>query len=146
MTRPLEGHHTLARSVTSGQDAKICRRAVVIPILVFDDSSDVISTDWTDIASEGELVELGKERAQKRGVNRKFHGWAMLSVQDAKGSGRTVCHTPMEMTPDSLPNPFHVDIKLRLMNGAPGDIRTQHLQELADAARWESWPPSTQAA
>ena len=141
----LQDHHTLARSVTSGDDAKKCRNPETpIPISVFDDPSDVISTDWTDFASQAVLVQLGEERAKKRGQGRKFHGWVRLSVAAARGNGhliRTVYHREVEATPNNLANPFHVDICLP--NGVPGDVRTEHLHELVDASEWEARPPDS---
>ena len=137
--RPLRGEDTLARSVTSGSDAKRCRRpSTPIPIWVFDNGKNTVSVDWTNCASREELIALGEERARKRGVNREFHGWVKLSVANAKRSDRTVTHTPLYGTKHSLENRCHVDIALP--EGLTGDVRTEHLQELAEASEWEAKP------
>lgn len=137
--RELRNDDTLARSVTSGYDAKRCRSPdAVIPITVFDRPGNEISVDWTDFAEHRELVALGEERARKRGHGRRFHGWVKLSVANARGQDREVRHTPVRETPTSLANPYHVDIYLP--RGVPGDVRTAHLQELAECSEWQARP------
>ena len=135
--RVLRNEDTLARSVTSSRDARRCQRDdTPIPISVFDNGQNTVSVDWTDCANQEALIALGDERAKKRGPKRKFHGWVKLSVASARGSNRTVTHTPLRQTQHNLENRFHVDITWP--EGLNGDVRTEHLQELVDASEWEA--------
>lgn len=125
----------MARSVTGGSDAKSSARRGQVPISVFDDPNNIISVDWIDPASDEQLIALGEERAKKRGSGRKFHGWASLSVEVARRKKRVVKYAPTEETEQDSANPFHVNIILP--SDMTDDIRTEHLQELAKASRWE---------
>ena len=82
------------------------------------------------------MAAIAIERAHKRG--RKFRGWAILTVEDAKANRRDVEATPVDA------NPFHADILLNLPDGLSDldrrDTQKRHATDLARRAHWERAP------
>ena len=89
-----------------------------------------------DHASRNEMAAIAAERGQGRGKEgAEFHGWAILSVKQARGNERTVQASPLES------NPYHADIHLNLSNDAERrDEQKRHALELAVQASWEEAP------
>ena len=98
--------------------------------------AESISVDRMDHAPIEELAAWSRERARNRGTDRRFYGWAVLKVRDAKKDGRTVEAT---RTPQ---NRCHADIFLNVT--ATGEERKdqqeEHALQLAAHSRWQDAP------
>ena len=133
----LDANEDLSRAAF---DRKIRNRALkgVINHRVFLESerAESISVDRMDHASIDELAAWSRERARKRGANRRFYGWAVLKVRDAEKDGRNVAATPRQQ------NPCHADIFLNIT--ATGEERRhrqeEHALQLAEHSRWRDAP------
>ena len=87
-----------------------------------------ISVFILDLASDGNLTKIGDDMAQQRGENRKFYGWAKLSVTDARKDKRKVRATPR---PE---NKWHADIVLPSSAETDKKERERHAIQLAKMA------------
>ena len=77
-------------------------------------------------------IAIGKGRGDG---GKDFHGWAILTVNNAAANGRTVQASPIDS------NPFHADICLNLPDdGDRREIQKEHSVDLAAHASWE-YPP-----
>ena len=83
-------------------------------------------------APESEAVSIAEKRAVSRG--KKFHGWAVVTAEDAGESNRRV------MTSPQLYNPYHADIILPDLVTKDREEQKRHAQELADASIWRERP------
>ncbi len=116
----------LGRGVFSSKDAKRADRDEM-PLTVFLERDGIVelSSDRLTIAPRQEAIQIAERRAQDRGSNRSFYGWAIVTAQQAATSRRRVQASPQ---PD---NPYHADIVL-----PPDEEQTQHALELTRHARW----------
>ena len=100
------------------------------------EQAESISVDRMGHAPIDELAAWSRERARNRGTDRRFYGWAVLKVRDAKKDGRTVKATP---TPQ---NRCHADIFLNVT--ATGEERKhqqeEHALQLAEHSWWREAP------
>ncbi len=120
----------LGRSVFSSRDAKRADRNE-IPLSVFLEREGIshLSSDRLTIAPQHEAIRIAEKRAEERGPNRSFYGWAIITVGQATTNKRRVVASPQD---DNL---YHADIIL------PSELpseeeQTQHALELAKHARW----------
>ena len=95
-----------------------------------------ISSDRCQHLTEDKAVQLGKQRAERRGLN--FHGWAIITAKDARKSSRGVVSSPST----DQDNPAHADIKLPPNTTDDNKARKIHLVELAENSCWLDRPPS----
>ncbi len=98
------------------------------------EQAESISVDRMDHAPIDELAEWSREQARNREPSRQFYGWAILKVQDAEKSGRTVEATP---TPQ---NRCHADIFLNVTGEERRRRQRDHAVELADKSWWLEAP------
>ena len=82
-------------------------------------------------------VELFQIASEELAIhNRHLHGWAVVTVRDARGSGRSVEATSTDT------NPYHADI---VMGFPPGDdAKDQAIEHANDLALYASYqaPPN----
>lgn len=131
----------LGRSVYSRSRAKKARKLQPIPeVFLVSRADDKISVDRMDHADRTRMARIAVRRGHERSDGPKeFQGWAVLTVGDACGDGRSVTESPLD------DNPYHADI---CMNLSCGDkhrderrmMQKQHSLELALKAVWEEAP------
>ena len=122
----------LGRSVLSSRVAKRARTHNQIMRDVFLEKLESVSLsiDRLGHAPAQEMAALATKRAEQRGPNRTFYGWAVITVRNASSSGRSVKATPR---PD---NRFHADICL----DAPAtELRDHQKAQALDLARLSHW-------
>ena len=94
--------------------------------------------DRLTVAPEDKAVAIAEETAAARNMavahNIKFHGWAIVTAENARTSGRQVAATPQ------LHNPYHADIILPDLAAEDREEQKRHAQELADASTWREHP------
>ena len=93
-----------------------------------------ISTDRCQYLTQDKAVELASQRAERRGLS--FYGWAIVTVDDARGSKRGVASSPAE----DQDNPAHADITLPTDTVDDAQARNLHLTELAKNSCWLDCP------
>ena len=98
------------------------------------EQAESISVDRMDHAPIDELAGWSRERVRSRGPSQQFYGWAVLKVQDAAKSGRTVEATP---TPK---NRCHADILLNVTGEERRRQQKDHAVELAHKSQWKEAP------
>ena len=133
----LDANEDLGRAVLSHQDRNRALRGVINHrVFLESEQAESISVDRMNHAPIDELAAWSRERARSRGTDRRFYGWAVLKVRDAKEDGRTVEATP---TPQ---NRCHADIFLNVT--ATGEERKhqqkEHALQLAEHSRWRGAP------
>lgn len=133
---PLQNSESLGRSVFSSGQAKRARKNIILPAIFLEaEGTESLSVDRLDHAPISEMAEIGDRIASARGVNRRFYGWAVLTVETAIQDGRTVRATP------KLDNPFHADIDLNISFSAEQrDKQIEHVNALALEADWRERP------
>ena len=94
------------------------------------EDAESISVDRMDHAPTQELAAWSRQRGLDRNPPQEFQGWAVLTVEHACHSGRTVAATP---TPE---NPCHADIFLNVSGDERRRKQKQHANEMAAHARW----------
>ena len=88
--------------------------------------------DHPYLASDRVIEKISVRNASENGQN--FYGWIVLSVEDVKKNGRTVCATPSDE------NKSHADIILPKDAEKDKRIHERHITELAADARWRPRP------
>ena len=89
-----------------------------------------VSMDRCNYLTEGRAVELGCQRAKRRGVN--FYGWAIILEEDVRKSGAEAVSSPSEQEG----NPAHADILLPANTVGSDEDRNAYLLELAKKSYW----------
>lgn len=107
---------------------KMERGTTSISIFLDTKSPTKISVFLLNLTSDDELTQIGDGIAKQRGVNRKFYGWAELSVTDANRDQRKVHFSPQ---PE---NAWHADIVLPPIAETDKKERERHANELANKA------------
>ena len=82
------------------------------------------------------MAEIASKRGhERRDGPREFHGWAIVTVNDASANGRWVMESPLD------DNPYHSDIYMELPEGDERrDMQKEHSVNLAANATWEDAP------
>ena len=97
-----------------------------------------ISVDRLIVGREQELEIIGDNNALRRGENRSFYGWAVVTAQEVveKGAkrGRRVDPSP------TRENLFHADIVLPENDALDRKQKKAHAFDLAREAKWRSRP------
>ena len=115
----------LGRSVLSSREAKRADRKE-IPMSVFVERGVFcLSSDRLTIAPLPEAIQIAEQRAQERGPDRSFYGWAIVMAEKARERRRRVAASPRPG------NPYHADIIL-----PSEEEQNQHALELARLSRW----------
>ena len=133
----MTGVENLGRSVYSRRSAKKARQPQPIPeAFLVSRSDDKISTDRLDHAHRTKMAEIASKRGhERRDGPREFHGWAIVTVNDASANGRWVMESPLD------DNPYHSDIYMELPEGDERrDMQKEHSVNLAANATWEDAP------
>ena len=132
----LDANDDLGRAVFSQRSRNRARTKDAIDMHIFLESeqAESISVDRMDHAPIDELAEWSRERARNRKPPRQFYGWAVLKVQNAARSGRTVEATPTQQ------NRCHADIHLNVTGEERRRQQRDHAVELADKSRWREAP------
>ena len=126
----------LGRGVFSGNDRKRARRGSVPPTLFMEQGNNELSVDRLTHAPIEKAVELGNQRAESRGSDRNFHGWAVVKAFEAARNGREVLASPLS----AGTNPFHADIVLPELVVNDKVERLAHASELARVSTWKELP------
>ena len=84
-----------------------------------------LSSDRLTIAPLPEAIQIAEQRAQERGPDRSFYGWAIVVAEKARERRRRVAASPRPG------NPYHADIIL-----PSEEEQNQHALELARLSRW----------
>ena len=134
----LDTNEDLGRAAFDRRSRNRALNKGVIDYRVFLESEQAksISVDRMDHAPIDELAAWSRERARNRGTDRRFYGWAVLKVRDAKKDGRTVEAT---RTPQ---NRCHADIFLNVTAAGEErkDQQEEHALQLAAHSRWQDAP------
>lgn len=117
----------LGRRVFSRKTAERAGRGRILPH-VFMTKCARISVDRLNAAPPAEMEKRAREAAQNR--SGPFRGWAVVTCDKARASGRQVVHTPQD------DNPHHVDIRLPALAEDNLDEQRRHAQQLAAASSW----------
>ena len=134
----LNANENLGRAVFTRRSRNRALRRGAIDHRVFLESEPAkqISVDRMDHAPNEKLAAWSREQARNRGTDRRFYGWAVLKVRDAKKDGRTVEATP------TLQNRYHADISLNItVTGEKRKYQQEgHALQLAAHSRWLEAP------
>ena len=129
------GEHNRSRAKRWGNGKKHHRTFLV------GEEDDEISVDRLGHVADETMAEIQQHVADLRGASR-FYGWAVLPVEEAEKSGRTVRPDPIHEL--ELTNDYHAVIQLNLSEGQERrDQQKQHATELMAAAEWKPWPSAT---
>ena len=136
MIFPYSSGETIADGVVgraifqSNQWKKMQNEKSYTPPSIFRDKQSLveISVFLLNFTSDETLTKIGDDMAQQRSPNRKFYGWAELSVADASEDERKVRATPR---PE---NKWHADIVLPSSAKTDKKERERHANQLASMA------------
>ena len=103
----------------------ICRGVASVAIFRDEKSPVEISVFILSRVSDRKLTQIADSIAVQRGSNRKFYGWAELSVANASIDAREVHATP---APE---NKWHADIVLPIAAKDDKKVRERHVNQLA---------------
>ncbi len=133
---PLQDADQLGRGIFGSRVRDHARRGSIRPTVFLEkEEVESLSVDRLDHAPDEEMAEIGERIARLRGPNRKFYGWATVTVIVASQNGRTVRATP------KLDNVYHADIDLNIPPTAERrDNQKHHALSLASAASWRERP------
>ena len=125
----------LARAVTSGTDAKVCRKSDKVPASVFvQEGNWELSVDRIDHMSDTEAVQQGQLIAKKRTPKRTFHGWGLIEVQFVKDLGFKAVKSPQSG------HLGHADIQLLASAATDNIVHRDYAGKLARKAKWRESP------
>ena len=120
----------VARAITTSTEARRSRNGNV-PASVFTYyGHSKISVDRIDRMEESEAVRHGDDIAAKRGANRTFYGWAVLTVATVRAAG---CDAESDPAPD---NDWHAHIVMPPPAALDDDLHDEHAGKLARRAVW----------
>ena len=127
----VDAEESLGRSVFSRRSSSRARQGQIdMHIFLEREDAESISVDRMDHAPIHELAAWSRERARNRKPPKEFHGWAVLTAEDAGRRGRTVVATPI---PE---NRCHADIFLNITGDERRRKQKQHAHEMAAHATW----------
>ncbi|HIF09727.1 MAG TPA: hypothetical protein EYQ81_07685 [Sneathiellales bacterium] len=131
---PLNTKDVLGRGIFSGRRAKRAANNNISHDLFLEaEGAFSLSVDRLDHESNETMAEIGDRTASLR--NKKFFGWATVTVTQASEGDRSVQETP------KLDNIFHADIFLNIPAGSERrDQEKQQANELAAVAKWRQRP------
>ena len=128
----------IARAITTSTEARHARNGNV-PASVFTYyGHSEISVDRIDRMEEREAVRHGDGIAARRGANRTFYGWAVMTVETAREEG---CDAEEAPEPD---NDWHAHIVMPQPAAFDDNLHDEHAGKLARRAIWRE-KPSTDA-
>ena len=124
----------VARAITTGTEARRARSGNV-PASVFTYYGHFqISVDRIDRMEKDEAARHGDEIAAKRGANRTFYGWAVMTVEAVREAG---CDAESAPEPD---NDWHAHIVMPPPAALDEDLHDEHAGRLARRAVWQDKP------
>jgi hypothetical protein len=126
----LQSAENLGRGVFSGRRARRAAKGTIDHRAFLETiEAESLSVDRLDYASDETMIAIADQTAGLRGDD--FHGWSVVTVEDASKDERTVKATPM------LLNPYHADIELNVPDSAERrDEQKKHAVALANHASW----------
>ena len=131
----LASNERLARAVTSGSDAKICREDGEVPASVFvHEGNWELSVDRIDHMTPTQAVNQGQIIAAKRGPKRTFHGWGLIDVQSVQGLGFSPVKSPQ------TGHKWHADIQLPANAATNNTTHWDYAGKLARGSKWKQKP------
>lgn len=121
----------LGRGVFSSKNAKRAERSRVPHHVFLERPGRInISVDRLALASAEQVERVAEAMAEARGA--VFYGWAVVTADRARESGRRVVSAPL---PD---NSRHANIRLPQAAADDREEQKRHAQELADASGWRA--------
>ena len=126
----IEDRENLGRRVFSKSRRDRARRGRIrFDVFLEQAGTTLFSVDRLDLSSPSEATAIADRAAKARG--QPFHGWAVVTAQQAGANGRRVEASPQ------LDNPYHADVFLP--DAVKEDLEKQksHAQELADNSTWQ---------
>lgn len=124
----------VARAITTSTEARRSRNGNV-PASVFTYYGHYqISVDRIDRMEHSEAVQHGNNIAAKRGANRTFYGWAVMTVATVREAG---CDAESAPEPD---NDWHAHIMMPPPATLDHDLHDEYAGKLARRAVWRSNP------
>ena len=124
----------VARAITTSTEARHARNGNV-PASVFTYyGQSKISVDRIDRMEKDEAVRHGDDIAAKRGANRTFYGWAVMTAVAVREEG---CDVEASPEPD---NDWHAHIVMPLPAAVDDDLHDEHAGKLARRAVWQDKP------
>ncbi len=129
---PLENDDFLGRGVFRPKEAKRWEQGKRVRDTFLEaEHRESLSVDRLDMASDECMTIIADAAAAGRGPDRKFYGWAVLTVADASANGRMVRASPLPR------NSYHADIDLNIRADLERrDAQKQHADDLAARAHW----------
>lgn len=129
----LEDDDPLGRRVFSERRAKRAANNKIVPDLFEQKGANSLSVDRLDHAPDAEMATIADNTSNQ---DNGLYGWAVVTVEKAAQSGRSVSPTPQ------LDNRYHADIELNLSADAERKKHEskRHATELAAVARWRPRP------
>lgn len=121
----------LGRGVFSSGNAKRAKRnRVPYHVFLVKLGCADISVDRLTMASEDDAETVAEATADARGAT--FYGWAVVTADKARESGRRVVSAPVPG------NSRHANIVLPQVAADDREEQKRHAQELADASTWRA--------
>ena len=111
---------SIAKKLERGLKGRLYREFLIKP------GQTAISLDRLSGAPLGELAALAHAESVSR--DGSFHGWALITGEDACGKDRRVIASPLDN------NPYHADILLPASAATDKGERVRHAHELATAS------------
>jgi len=131
---------TLARAVTDGDEARFANRTGNVHAGSFTHPGRRdISVDRFSRMEQAEAVTNGHTIAAERGVNRKFHGWALITKTAVDDLEYIAKASPRDG------HDWHADIWLPEQAATDRKAHEHHAAALARNADWEKWPPDDES-
>lgn len=90
--------------------------------------------DRIDKMTPEEAIQSGEAIAKERGINRAFHGWALIRLLDIQQLNLNAEATPIEG------KPWHADILLPEQAAKDDDLMSDFAAALARRSRWKARP------
>lgn len=142
---PLQSSDRLGRGVYSRNRAKRWAKGKKDHQTFLESANeDNISVDRLGHIADEKMAEIQQIVARLRSAS-GFYGWAVVSVDKATRSGRTVRPEPIYRL--EFTNEYHAVIELNLPVGQERrDQQKQHATELMAAAAWKPWQSATEAS
>jgi hypothetical protein len=131
---PVALQETLARAVTSGDDAKQWRRGDFPASTFTQENEQELSVDRFGKMTPDDAVKQGHITATRRGEGRRFHGWALISVSSIQNVGLEAFRSPQ------AEHKWHADIALPPNAATNVMIHRQGAAKLARRAEWRVKP------
>ena len=130
----VEPSENLARAITTSSEARQARNGNVRASVFTYYGKSKVSVDRIDRMETADAVRHGENIATIRGPNRKFYGWAVMTVAEVLEEGSDV-----EAAPET-DNDWHAHIVMPRPAAFDEDVHDEHAGQLARRAVWKDIP------